>query len=412
MTECALVCCIRLEFSDATSDALFSVTASLFSTVAETLETLLDKANRRLKSARTGVTIFWRPGRGKLHLRGIFPPRPDSDRIEAHQQTLAINLPASVEGIKQAEIRAKEIGSLLVRERFRWENVLKADPAEQEQLTVRYWVKQMERQYFEARSTTLQTETTWRTNYHDVYKHLDDDAYLTVDLLKATILERTEPDSRQRLRYCLALAALGRLAGLDVAALSALKGNYSATKTATRVLPTDVEILEAWHNLSHAPPWVRWSFGMIACYGLRPHELYHLDLTDFKKGNEKIRVLDETKTRSRTLWPLVPEGFDLAWLRTPYPPTEVKSGKATPKVKDNQTLGQRISTAFRRWGVPILAYDLRHAWAVRAIRRGLDVSAASRMMGHSLSVHNKTYQRWLTDADLESAYRRSLSTPK
>jgi hypothetical protein len=380
--------------------------------VAKTLESLIEAANKRLKAGRLGVAIYCPPGRGKLYLRGIFPPKPESDRTEPYQQKLTLDLPANETGVKFAEAKAKEIGSLMTQGRFRWENFLKADPAEEERLTVRHWVKQMEREYFQARSATLQTETTWRTNYHDVYKHLDDDAHLTAELLKATILERTEPDTRQRLRYCLALVALGKLAGLEVVTLSALKGNYSATKTATRELPTDVEILTAWHSLSHAPQWVRWSFGMIACYGLRPHELYHLDLTDFLKGDQKIRVLDETKTRSRAVWPLVPEGFDIAWLRTPHPPTEVKSGKSTPSPKDNQTLGQRISTAFRRWGVPILAYDLRHAWAVRAIRRGLDVSAATRMMGHSLSVHNKTYQRWLTDADLESAYRRSLWSSK
>jgi integrase len=372
--------------------------------VAKTLEDLIEAANKRLKAGRAGVAIYCPPGRGKLYLRGIFPPKPDSDRTEPYQQKITLGLPANEVGLKMAEAKAKEIGSLIVLDRFRWEDFLKADPAEGERLTVRHWVEQMEREYFASRAKTSKTETTWATDYRSVYQHLDDQTLFSVEYLKMVIQEKTQPDTRQRVRYCMALSALGKLAGLDITTLATLKGSYSSTKALPRKLPTDEEIASILESLS-CPAWVRWNFLMLACYGLRPHELYHLDIGDLVKGGEKVRVLSDTKTGSRVVWPIVPDGIDIKELRDPHFASAATTSK---RVRSNQELGRRISEAFKRWGIPILPYDLRHAWAVRAIRQGLDVSAAVRMMGHSLSVHNKTYQRWLTDADLESAYRRSL----
>jgi integrase len=379
--------------------------------VAKTLESLIEAANKRLKAGRLGVAIYCPPGRGKLYLRGIFPPKPDSDRVEAFQQKLTLGLSANETGLKVAEARAKEIGSLIAQGRFHWKDYLKADPAEHEQLTVRHWVVLMEREYFSSRARAPKTETTWATDYRSVYQHLDDMQVLSVDYLKLVILEKTQPDTRQRVRYCMALAALGKLASLDIATLATLatlKGNYSSTKALPRELPTDTEIVNILDSLS-CPDWVRWNFLMLACYGLRPHELYHLDISDLLKGGEKVRVLSDTKTGSRVVWPIVPDGIDIKELRDPHLASAATTSK---RARSNQELGRRISEAFKRWGIGVLPYDLRHAWAVRAICRGLDVSAAVRMMGHSLAVHNKTYQRWLTDADLESAYRRSLNTPK
>jgi integrase len=373
-----------------------------FRVVKKTLEVLLSEANKRLKAGHVGVTVYYPAGRGKLYLQGIFPPKTDSNRTEPYQQKFTLGLPANEIGLKLAEAKAKEVGSLITQGRFRWQDFLKADPIVEERKTCGYWVKAFEKQYFECRARTTKTESTWHTNYVLVFNQLQDDGLLSTELMRNVILAKTDADSRQRLRYCLALAALGKLAGLDVTAITTLKGHYSSSKTSERNLPSDADILAIWKSINHAPEWLRWSFGILACYGLRPHELYHLDLSDFKKGDIKIRILDDTKTGSRVVWPLVPEGFDLDCLRKLRPPTTQKTGIS------NQELGGRIGTGFKSWDVGVLPYDLRHAWAVRAIRRGLDVSAATRMMGHSLSIHNKTYQRWLTDADLESAYRRSL----
>ncbi|AGY57024.1 site-specific integrase [Gloeobacter kilaueensis] len=371
--------------------------------MSKPFEVLLKQANERLKAAACGLSIVQLPGTRKLYLRGILPPKPNSTRSASHQQTLATGLPASADGLKVAEASARKIASQIVLKEFRWSDWLKTSGEPSEQLTVHVWSCRFETDYFERRSRTPKTETTWRGDYAEVFDRLDQDAPLTTFLLREAIVS-TAPDTRSRVRYYLACSALARFAGLDTAPLAGLKGSYGVNRTTERELPTDAEILQAWEMLSHAPAWVRWSFAMLACYGLRPHELYHLDLSELEAGGQKIRVLGDTKTGTRLAWPLVPDGFDPAVLRPASPPQTTGVGRIA-----NQVLGGRVSTALNAWGCrTISAYSLRHAWAVRAIRRGLDVSAASRMMGHSLGVHNRTYQRWLSAEDLEAAWNARL----
>jgi integrase len=376
--------------------------------MAKDFTSLLKAANTRLKAANIRLSIYVPPGTTKLYLRGTLPPKPGSSHLAPHQQTLSLNLPGTPSGLIAAEAAAKRIAGQVPVKQFDWTDWLKAPTKEERSTrpTVQHWIVQSEEKYFESRARTLQTETTWRTNYHDVYKHLDSDAELTIDLLKATVLSRTKPNTRQRLRYVQALAALGRLSDIDVKPIISLKGAYSSSKTSERTLPSDEALLEAWQSLSHAPKWVQWGYGMLACYGLRPHELYSLDISDLESGGEKVRVMDATKTGGRIVLPLVPTGFDLDWLRTPHLPSQLNRGRPTTGAKCNQVLGNRISRAFRAWSVEAEPYDLRHAWAVRAIRRGLNVSIAARCLGHSVPVHTKTYQKWLSEGDVEAAFAK------
>lgn len=70
---------------------------------------------------------------------------------------------------------------------------------------------------------------------------------------------------------------------------------------------------------------------------------------------------------------------------------------------------KRLTQAWGNWlkanapGVQL--YDLRHAWAVRLIRRNLNASLAAKCVGHSLAVHHSTYHRWLDQADVADAAR-------
>ncbi|MEO1508046.1 MAG: site-specific integrase, partial [Cyanobacteria bacterium J06633_23] len=74
-----------------------------------------------------------------------------------------------------------------------------------------------------------------------------------------------------------------------------------------------------------------------------------------------------------------------------------------------QRVGQQVTTQFRRYNVPFSPYDLRHAWAVRTILMGLPDAVAARMMGHSVQVHNRTYHRWMTHRDQQTAVQAALA---
>ena len=71
--------------------------------------------------------------------------------------------------------------------------------------------------------------------------------------------------------------------------------------------------------------------------------------------------------------------------------------------RDHRTVGAKLGVALRRFGAPFQAYDLRHAWAIRAIHnRQISHSLAAKSLGHSLMVYTFLYQRWFDSASMAS----------
>jgi integrase len=69
-----------------------------------------------------------------------------------------------------------------------------------------------------------------------------------------------------------------------------------------------------------------------------------------------------------------------------------------------------MGQAFRRAGAEFRPYDLRHAWAVRAIHNPqISPSLAAKSMGHSLAVHSNQYQRYF-DANEMATVQALLSS--
>lgn len=117
-----------------------------------------------------------------------------------------------------------------------------------------------------------------------------------------------------------------------------------------------------------------------------------------------IQVLPTTKTGSHDVWAFYPEWIEEFDLETVcLPAIETDLTKTTL-----QTVGQRVTAQFRRYGVPFSPYDLRHAWAVRTIHFGLSDTVAARMMGHSVAVHTRTYHQWISRRDQQQAVEAAL----
>jgi integrase len=71
--------------------------------------------------------------------------------------------------------------------------------------------------------------------------------------------------------------------------------------------------------------------------------------------------------------------------------------------RSHRDVGALMGQAFRRAGAAFQPYDLRHAWAVRAIHNPkISPSLAAKSMGHSLAVHSSVYQRWFDAHEMES----------
>jgi len=185
------------------------------------------------------------------------------------------------------------------------------------------------------------------------------------------------------------LCSVGESLGLDLPQARAASRGYGAAQLTPRDIPSDTEI-EAAIKQIRLPHW-RWSFGMCAAYGLRPHEVAELEWIE----DDWIKIHDDTKTGARNVTPCPSKWLKTFALRTlPRP-------KQTAK-----TLSKAFNDALDRDGITIKPYNLRHAYALRLMDSGVPPELGARLMGHSLTVHEGTYKRWLEQDRITKAMDR------
>lgn len=353
---------------------------------------LLIKANERLSKANIGLTIE-RTGKA-LYLRGTLPSKPDSNSQCHSRQRIALsilNIRANPAGVREAENEAKKISGLLARNEFSWTPYLKSVD---QLITVDQWVHKFEQDYFNRRSRNAQSQTTWECDYVAVFKRLPKSDTLSADLFLEEI-SKTQPDTKTRKRVVQALTQLAKFAGIECN-FSKLKGTYSQKTVSPKDIPSDEQIAELIHTIDH-PGW-RWGYGILAAYGIRPHELFSLDLSQYP-----ILKVVQGKTGARQVWPLYPEWADEWQLR------EAQVPQCTGKT--NRDLGQRVGQYFRRQRLPFPPYNLRHAWAIRSIRFNIDPALAARQMGHSLSVHAEVYHQHIQEQFYAETFNLLMKQP-
>lgn len=358
----------------------------------------LEQINARLKAGKVGVYV--RQKGERLYLRGTFPPKAGETKPKNRYITLGIY--ANPAGLKRAEAEARKAGAQLACKEFDWSEWEPEVEVKTEQGTISSWIERFEKDYFERRSRTPKSETTWRTDYHQPFQQLRLDAPLNVDTLRQSILE-SEPDTRNRQRRCMALGALARFAELDLDTKS-LRGDYSPKRLNPRDLPTDKEISE-WRDRIPNEQW-QYAFGLMACYGLRNHELFHIDLKRLRESPVLSLIEDDNgggKTGARRVWAVYPEWWD-KW--------RLWDISLMPQVtgKDNSALGNRVTQALKRYEFT-KPYNLRHAWAVRTIEFGLPVELAAQQMGHSYKIHCDIYHHWISDEVHQRAYDLAMNRP-
>jgi integrase len=351
----------------------------------------IKEANQKLKDSKLGVSIQQIGNR--LYLQATLPPKPDSLKTKPHQQKISLGVFANGAGLQYAQKEARKLGDAIAFKLFNWKDYL-IQPEEQ-MITVGILIKDFEKDYFNRRPRNSQSEYTFEKDYLNIFKKLDQ----TKELNKEDILEvifSFAPDSRSRKRSVMAFMALVKFANFDFD-IGKYKGEYNNQKTAPRDLPSDKEIHELFFSIKN-PQW-QWAYGILATFGLRPHEIFLV----YPDSKLPILEVDKGKTKERKVWALHPEWvseFDLQNFKIP-----------NCSAKNNAELGHRVSVQFRRYNIPFKPYDLRHKWAVRAIEFGLDVSLASQQMGHSVKVHCEVYQRWIGENTHQRAYDLIINNP-
>jgi len=360
--------------------------------------------------------------RGKvLNIRGSLPDKKSHDLSKV--QRISLKLPHNIDGLEEARKAAELIDFQLKKSQFSWSNWVKEKtipPKKSTCSSISNEIESFKRNFFSDTSRSKSSAgmiSTWQSAYKPYFNRLKTVSHATALKSKEELLLKTllsyEQNSRSRQQCGIALGALARHLKVELPDnWKQLQSGYGIHESKFRELPSDEEIINSFELIPNAK-W-RFVFGLMATYGLRNHEVFFSELSSLKKGGDKIlRVFPNTKTGEHQVWPFHPEWVELFQLDK-----ITNTSDLLPDIKKDlkettlQHVGRRVSEQFRRYGISFTPYDLRHAWAVRTILIGLPNTVAAKMMGHSVSIHTKTYHHWITRRDQQLAVDSALSRGK
>ncbi|WP_414527163.1 site-specific integrase [Nodularia chucula] len=387
----------------------------------------LDQVNLRLKSAKTKVTV--RESHGSLQLRATLPIKPgdkDTKGTGRKQYNLSLNIPANLDGLKTAEEEAYELGKLIARKSFAWnDKYLGNEGIKQQFQTIGELLEKFEEEYFKTHQRTTKSEHTF-FYYFSRTKRFTNPQYLASPENFISAIEKIDKEWA-KYNAARAISAFCQTFNIkiDLSQYSKMPLNNS------RNIPSDGEITTGFFKfsayLNHRGNQVnqnvkdswqlwRWTYGMLAVFGLRPRELFinpHIDWWLSQENADLTWKVDkDCKTGEREALPLYKQWVEEFDLRNPIyleMLATVISKKDHTNHADITALTQRVSWWFRKIGVDFKPYDLRHAWAIRAHILGIPIKAAADNLGHSVQVHTQTYQRWFSLDMRKLAINQALS---
>lgn len=320
-------------------------------------------------------------------------PSKVGDR-KPHQQRIPTGHKANAQGLKLAHRQALLLSSTKLAGTFSWDDWTTDAPAPVSpgatpgEITVAAAVKRFEDDFWQGRVRTGAAERTWKRNHADL-KKLPAGATLTIDLLVA-VAEGLKPGSRSRQEFIRVAKRLALLVDLDgVDRLVAVNTPYQPKE---RELPSPEEIAAVLLMLKGTRwEWATWA---VANYGCRPAEVFSLQ--PLENGTAKVltvkRAMKLPTWRTALALPVGdPVERQIEW--------DVRSPADYDSLEAHRMVNNWGRSFVRATGGMQL-YDLRHAWAVRSIHKGLNASLAAKCLGHSLSVHSDTYHRYMDAADV------------
>ena len=338
--------------------------------------------------------------KGRLYIRGQLPNK-DPKRKGNLQQTITLSLDDTPENRVKAEKQLKQIEKLLKKGTFDWADWAINAPIKRGKVqNVSSWQQAIRVLY--KRKVTLGTtsESTWNVNYMGSLNVIPDlSAKVTTEAIEAAVnrYSRDQATYRKMVMLCKNIADI---CGVDFPEVAV--PTYRRAQTVYEI-PTEDEIIE-W--VLSAPQPYRWHFGMMATYGVRPHELP--ELTQLEGKDHLIQIADETKTGFRTVIPLDESWVDLFDLgfRQYAPKKYLPYRDDADRLQNKEGVSRWLNEWRLSMGINYRPYMLRHAYAARLWREGgaeMDIGTAAKFMGHSISEHEKTYRRWIDPNQIAAA---------
>lgn len=332
---------------------------------------------------------------------------PPKNGVGKHkQQKISLGLKSTPEGLRKALEIAITVQREVEEGTFRWKKYGRTSDATNDLADA---VVKFEREFRstpDAQVDLYATQTNWRCSYapyfertkrHQIERGLPFDSDLLVEVLGSY-----EPGSDSRRKCAICLKRLAKQEGIRLPENEEWKRVVGRKKQTERdkKYPTDAEILDLANRISD-PAW-RWVYGMIATYGLRTHEVFFCHTEDLLKPENEalsVRVKGDTKTGERSAYPLHRcwvDKFNLKDINVPS--IEIDRPK--------NHISSTVSSHYRRREIGYVPYDFRHAWAIRAIDQGVQISVAARAMGHTVDMHTNTYQSRLDGRVMDREFNR------
>tara|TARA_Y100001968_G_scaffold268458_1_gene258825 strand:- start:1084 stop:2256 length:1173 start_codon:yes stop_codon:yes gene_type:complete len=371
--------------------------------------------------ASKGIKLRIEKRGNNLNIRGPLPDKkfPNLSKV----QRISLQLRYDINGLEEAKKALELIVFQLKKSQFDWSHWIKVKKDRstlKNKILINHEIDSFKEEFFSDTSKSKSPASnisTWQSAYKPYINRLIEisnrnSLRLNKELLLKILLSYKE-NSRSRQQCGIALSALARHLDLELPEnWKQLQSGYGIHQSNFRELPSDQKIINSFKLIPN-PKW-RFVYGLMATYGLRNHEVFFSDLSCLKKNGDKIlRVFPKTKTGEHQVWPFHPEWISLFELDT-----MAEESNLLPDIKTDlnhttlQHIGRRVSEQFRRYKISFTPYDLRHAWAVRTILIGLPNTVAAKMMGHSVSIHTKTYHHWITRRDQQIAVDSALSRVK
>ncbi len=357
-----------------------------------------------------------RESNGSLQLRATLPIKPgdkDSNGTGRKQYNLSLNIPANLDGLKTAEEEAYELGKLIARKTFEWnDKYLGNETIRKDFQTIGELLEEFENEYFKTHKRSTKSEHTFFYYFSRTKRFTNPKDLATAENLIGSIEQIDKEWAKYNAARAISAFCVTFNIEIDLSKYSKMPENNS------RNIPTDAEISEGilkfedyQHNRGNQvnqnvqDSWQlwRWTYGMLAVFGLRPRELFiNPDIAwwlNTENTDLTWKVHKDCKTGERQALPLYRQwisDFDLRNSKYLEMLVSAIAKKDNTNHAEITALTQRVSWWFRKIGLDFKPYDLRHAWAIRAHILGIPIKAAADNLGHSVQVHTQTYQRWFS----------------
>ncbi|MFQ4140629.1 integrase [Chlorogloeopsis sp. ULAP02] len=382
----------------------------------------VEQANTALSLDRVKIKLKLTSAKS-IGLQGSFPCKAGDvgKNGSPHKQyTLSLGFVANDIGVKAAIAKARELDLLLITKQFQWTPELLGKQAQKlaslnegkNAKLISELIQEYEQEFWKTHEQNRQGIRTWESHYIRHLKKLPQDSPLSQESLEVA-LQKTKPNTPSRFYLAWQLKKFCEFCGFD--GIKIINSYATPLPTPTiRKIPNDDEIIQGFakigvplspyaskENITLPEQW-QWAYGMLATYGLRPHELFAIDLEAFTNPantfhlvtlNPSLTAGTKTGERNCGIPPLYPHWidlFDLKNIKLPF-----NGGKLSNKTA-------KLYIKFRTSSVGFRPYDLRHAYAIRGHRLQVPIKTMADYMGHTVQEHTKSYQRWMNeDTNLE-----------